>query len=241
MAANGSLTVAAVLVAAGSGTRLGAAVPKAFVPIAGRALLEHAVGRFSGHPRIGTVVVVVPGERLDAARQLLAGAGGSGRVVCVVGGAERRDSVAAGLAVLAPEIDTVLVHDVARPFVPAEVIDRVLDKLADGAAAVVPAVAVADTVKRVDADTGDRVVETLDRARLRAVQTPQGFARSLLERAHAEGPAGAGAPVTDDAALVEALGTTVYVVDGSELAFKITTPRDVAVATALLEGADADA
>src|SRR3954453_607569 len=125
MAATGQMTGAAILVAAGSGERLGADVPKAFVSIAGRTLLEHATARFAAHPAIGTVVVVAPSSHLAEAATL------TGRAV-VAGGATRQDSVARGLAVVG-DVDFVLVHDVARPFVPGSVIAAVIDALVAGA------------------------------------------------------------------------------------------------------------
>lgn len=222
MAATGPRTVAAVLVAGGTGSRLGADVPKAFCRVGGRTLIEHAAARFLSHPGIGPVVLVVPSGYADEARRLVPDA----RVV--PGGTERRDSVSAGLAVLPPEVDTVLVSDVARPFVPAEVLDRVLARLAEGAVAVVPVVPVTDTVKQV---LGDQVAATVDRTALRFVQTPQGFRRSVLEEAHRHS-----ATVTDDAALVEALGRPVHVVAGAAESFKITHPEDLRLAELLLAG-----
>lgn len=219
MAANGQLTVAAILVAAGSGERLGADVPKAFCSVAGRTLLEHAAGRFAAHPDVRDLVVVAPAALLDTASALVPAA------TVVEGGRTREDSVDRGLDSLAEDVDAVLVHDVARPFVPAEVISRVIAALAGGAEAVIPAVAVVDTVKRVDAS--DSVTETLDRTQLRAVQTPQGFRRSVLVDAHA---ASDGSAVTDDAALVEARGVRVTVVAGADESFKITRPWDLALA-----------
>ncbi len=219
MAATGQLTVAAILVAAGAGERLGARVPKAFCQVAGRTLLEHAAGRFAEHPEVRDLVVVAPSALVTAAGALVPGA------VVVAGGTTRQQSVDRGLAVLAEDIDAVLVHDVARPFVPAEVIGRVIAALAAGADAVVPGVAVVDTVKRVD--SSHTVTETVDRDSLRAVQTPQGFRRSVLAAAHAAFTGGA---LTDDAGLVEAHGVRVVVVEGAAEAFKITRPWDLAIA-----------
>jgi 2-C-methyl-D-erythritol 4-phosphate cytidylyltransferase len=143
----------------------------------------------------------------------------------VAGGLQRHDSVAAGLALLDEEVEYVLVHDAARPFVPAAVISRVVEALRSGAHAVVPAIPVTDTIKRVFEGV---VVETIDRSALRAVQTPQGFAREVLLAAHRDiGPA------TDDASLVERLGIAITVVDGADESFKITTPWDLRIAEAL--------
>lgn len=217
MAAIDAQSVAAVLVAAGSGERLGASVPKAFCDINGRTLLEHATARFAEHPAVGSIVVVAPVSQLVAAAELV------GRPA-VAGGTTRQESVAAGLAVLGPSVEYVLVHDVARPFVPASVITAVVDALASGAEAVVPVLPVADTLRHVDG------LGVLDRSGVVAVQTPQGFRRSLLDRAHA---AGRGQSATDDAALVDALGVGVAFVPGADEAFKITRPWDLALAEAV--------
>jgi 2-C-methyl-D-erythritol 4-phosphate cytidylyltransferase len=216
MAAHSQSTVAAILVAGGSGERLGAGRPKAFVEVAGATLLEHAVARFAGHPAIRRCVVVAPAGRVDEAARLTG-------VPAVAGGADRRASVAAGLAALDEDVEFVLVHDVARPFVPVGVLDAVIAALHGGADAAVPVVAIHDTVRRVD--PSGALAGVVDRAGLVAVQTPQGFRRPLLVAAHAH-PGGASA--TDDAALLEALGHEVVAVPGDELAFKVTTPLDLA-------------
>lgn len=218
MAANGQLTVAAILVAAGDGRRLGADVPKAFCVVAGRTLLEHATERFRTHPAVRDVVVVAPAALLDAAAAQLPG------VHVVAGGSTRQESVDRGLSALAADVDAVLVHDVARPFVPAEVITRVVAALARGADAVIPVLPLADTVKRVT--VSGAVLDTLDRSELRLVQTPQGFRRTVLAAAHAA----AASTATDDAALVEAIGHDVVVVDGADESFKITRPWDLRLA-----------
>jgi 2-C-methyl-D-erythritol 4-phosphate cytidylyltransferase len=224
MAAHGRSTVAAILVAAGSGERLGAGLPKAFVRLGDATLLEHALARFAGHPAVRQVIVVAPPTRLDEAAEL------TGHPV-VPGGATRQASVAAGLAALEPDVEYVLVHDVARPFVPAEVIDAVVAALRAGADAVVPTVPIHDTVRRVQPDGSlDGIV---DRTQLAAVQTPQGFRRAVLLAAHERAD---GAPVTDDAGLVEALGGRVVSVPGADEAFKITTAADLARAEAMCLG-----
>jgi 2-C-methyl-D-erythritol 4-phosphate cytidylyltransferase len=224
MAAHSQPTVAAILVAAGSGERLGAAVPKAFVSVAGATLLEHAVQRFETHPDIDRLVVVAPASHLAEAGRL------TGAEV-VAGGPTRQASVAAGLAAVAAGAQFVLVHDVARPFVPPRVIDAVLAALRDGADAVVPVVPVVDTVRRVAAD--GTLAEVVDRSTLRGVQTPQGFRYDVLVAAHQK--AGA-APATDDASLVEALGREVVAVPGADEAFKITTAADLVRAEFVLGG-----
>ncbi len=221
MAAHSPSTVAAILVAAGSGERLGAGVPKAYVEVDGRTLLQHAVESFAGHPAIDSVVVVVPAADSAAEHPGL---------TTVTGGATRQESVAAGLRAVRDDVDLVLVHDVARPFVPPEVIDAVLAALEAGAAAVVPVVPIHDTVRRVGPD--GTLAGGLDRSTLMAVQTPQGFRRDVLVAAHAHaGPLTA----TDDAGLVEALGVEVVAVPGADDAFKITTPSDLARAESVAQ------
>lgn len=229
MAATGLRTVAAVLVAAGAGERLGADVPKAFVYVAGRPLLEHAAGRFVGHPRIRDVVVAVPAAYVADARQHVPSA------VVVVGGTTRQESVAAALDVVAEDVDAVLVHDVARAFVPVKVIDRVLAALDAGADGAVPVVAVTDTIRSCDPATGE-LGGIVDRTCLRAMQTPQGFRRAALVDAHERGR---GTSVTDDVALLEALRRPVVAVPGDERAFKITVPLDLTLAEVVAAQSDA--
>jgi 2-C-methyl-D-erythritol 4-phosphate cytidylyltransferase len=222
MAAHGRLTVAAIVVAGGAGVRLAAGVPKAFVAVGGRTLLEHAVTRFAAHPNVRDVVAVVPADRLaDTATELP-------DATVVAGGPTRQRSVACGLAALAPDVDTVLVHDAARAFAPAAVVSRVLDALAAGAQAVVPTVAVADSLRAVGAD--GTVGAAVDRASVVAVQTPQGFARAVLEAAHSAADFD---DATDDATLVEALGVSVHAIAGAGESVKITGPLDLRIAEVL--------
>jgi 2-C-methyl-D-erythritol 4-phosphate cytidylyltransferase len=224
MAANDRKIVAAIVVAAGSGSRLGADVPKAFVDVAGRTLLEHAVGRIAAHPQIDHVVVAVPADEVDRARALTPAA------IVVPGGATRQRSVERALAALPADVDLVLVHDAARAFVPAQVLDRVLAALAhaDGA---VPTRPVSDTIRTVDA--AGELGGLIDRAGLLAMQTPQGFRRDVLVKAHA---AAVRDDATDDVALVEAIGGHVVAVAGDERAFKITVPLDLALARVVADG-----
>lgn len=144
----------------------------------------------------------------------------AGDVTVVAGGAERTHSVAAGLAALRADVDVVLVHDAARCLAPASLFDRLVAAVREGADAVVPGLPVTDTIKQVDAD--GVVIATPERSSLRAVQTPQGFRRTMLTQAHASG-----AEATDDAALVERAGGRVVVIDGDALAFKVTTADDL--------------
>lgn len=228
------MTVAAVVPAAGRGERLGGGIPKAFRELAGRALLEHAVTALLESRAVDLVVAVVPAERCDQARRMLGPS-----VLVVAGGETRRQSVRRALAALPADVTGVLVHDAARPLAPSELVRVVVGAVVAGAAAVVPVLPLADTVKEVD-PTG-RVTATLDRSRLRTVQTPQGFTREVLVRAHAaagsdEQPEGSGTAgaATDDAALVERIGVPVSVVPGDPMAFKITNAFDFALADLLI-------
>jgi 2-C-methyl-D-erythritol 4-phosphate cytidylyltransferase len=224
------MTTAALVPAAGRGERLGGAGPKALQRLGGVPMLVHAVRALAAAPDVGLVVVAAPPGRLDATRELLAEDDLGAELAVVAGGATRRESVRAALAALPSEVTVVLVHDAARPLVPASLVESVAAAVRDGAVAVVPGQPVPDTIKQVE---GDVVIATVDRTRLRAVQTPQGFDRAVLERAHSahdvEGP-----DVTDDAAMVEALGLPVRVVPGHEEAFKVTRPLDLLLAEAVL-------
>ena len=219
-------TVGVVVPAAGAGVRFGGPTPKALALLAGEPLLVHAVRALRAAPSVAAVVVAAPAEHLDAVGLLLA----AYDVLVVAGGPTRQDSVGLALAALPAEVDLVLVHDAARCLAPVSVIEQVIAALRGGAQAVVPAVPVVDTIKRVDDD--GLVVATVDRAPLRIIQTPQGFSRALLERAHAAGLD----PLTDDAGLVELLGAAVLTVPGSDEAFKLTRPQDLLLAEAVLAG-----
>ena len=223
-------SVGVVVVAAGSGSRLGADVPKAFVHLCGRPLLAHAVDTISRMPGLTSLVVVAPAGLTDTGGPLWSGVELPAGAVVVPGGAERTDSVVAGLAALAPTCDIVLVHDAARCLTPLGVFQRVVDAVRGGAAGAVPGLPVVDTVKSVDA--AGVITGTPDRAGLRAVQTPQGFQRAVLVTAY-----DSGVQATDDAALVERCGDHVIVVDGDPLAFKVTTADDLELAHWLLDRA----
>ena len=218
--------------AAGRGARArshGSEEPKQLRPIAGVPMLLRAIRAFARHPRVGAVVVVLPpplaASPPDWLRSLL-----SDRLLLAAGGEERQESVANGLKILPPGPSLVLVHDAARPFVAAEVIDRVLAVAARGAVAV-PGVPLADTVKEID--TAGLVVRTVPRERLVAVQTPQAFPRAMLETAHQRAKSDGAPAATDDASLCERLGHPVRVVAGSAWNIKVTTPEDFALAEAL--------
>ena len=217
------MTVGAIVAAGGRGERLGADVAKALVLLGGEPLVVHAC-RALRSAGVEEVVVAAPAESVDAVAALLP------EVRVVAGGATRTASVRRALAELSSDVDVVLVHDAARALAPPSLVRRVVEAVDAGADAVVPVVPVADTVKQVD--MRGVVVATVDREMLRAVQTPQGFRRSVLVAAHDAG--GADIDATDDAGLVERLGVTVLTVPGAVEAMKVTTPADLLVADALL-------
>jgi 2-C-methyl-D-erythritol 4-phosphate cytidylyltransferase len=220
---------AAVVVAGGTGRRLGGEVAKQYLEIDGKPVLQRAITPFLEHPAFGCVAVVLPPEDAADPPRWLRDLG----VVIVPGGAERSDSVWNGLRALPPDLDPVLIHDGARPFVSRQVIDRVLEAARSGPA--IAAIRVADTIKEVDAD--GRIVTTPDRTRLWQAQTPQGFPRSVIITAHQRARAER-VPATDDAMLVERLGEPVRVVEGAAVNLKITRPADLAIARALASHLD---
>lgn len=224
--------VAAVVPAAGSGERLAAGIPKAFCLVDGRTLLQRAVAGLLGSGVVDHVVVAVPASRIDEADQLLNGDVRAGQVTVVAGGPDRTGSVSLALAALPTGSEFVLVHDAARALTPPALITRVVEALRAGHDAVVPALRLHDTIKAVDAN--GVVLGTPERAGLRAVQTPQGFATDLLSRAYRAGAGMAG--FTDDASLVEHVGGQVQVVEGDPLAFKITTQLDLLLAETVVRG-----
>ncbi|MEL4357648.1 MULTISPECIES: 2-C-methyl-D-erythritol 4-phosphate cytidylyltransferase [unclassified Luteococcus] len=225
--------VVALVVAAGSGSRLGGQVPKALVRIDGKPLVRWSVDALAAGGCERAVVVVAASLLPDFA-EALAGVGIP--VELVVGGARRQDSVANGLAA-AGEHGIVLVHDAARPFVPADVVLAVRQAVADGHVCVIPVVPVVDTIRRRTCpgplEAGDS--EVVDRSALVAVQTPQGFDLATLREAHRQA-AERGLEVTDDAAVCEALGHPVRLVPGSRDATKVTEPFDLLVAEAIAAG-----
>jgi 2-C-methyl-D-erythritol 4-phosphate cytidylyltransferase len=224
--------VGVVVVAAGQGSRVGGGLPKQYQPIAGVPMVLRAVRPFVAHPDVAQVVVVLPAADAAVPPSFLAGLVGE-RLVLAAGGAARSDSVAAGLAALAPDCSIVLVHDAARPFVERAVIDAIIAHVRQGDAAIA-AVPLSDTVKEAAAGDATRVSRTVPRARLWRAQTPQGFPRSVLVEAHARA-ARAGRAVTDDAELVEASGIAVRLVPDSSRNLKITTADDLALAELLAE------
>lgn len=216
--------VAAIIPAAGSGVRLGADIPKAFIKLDGISLLTRSALAMSVIADV--IIVAAPSDELAEASTHLENV--DAQIHIVPGGKQRQDSIANALKVLPEDISFVLVHDAARPLVPTEVTRRVVEQLQNGAQAVIPVLPIADTIKRVDVN--NKVVETINRDELRRVQTPQGFAREVLVKAYANPEIIA----TDDAGLMEALNIEVTTVAGDELALKITTAHDLKIASALL-------
>ena len=222
------MSIGAIIVAAGRGDRMGASAPKQLLDIGGRTMLQRSVALFDTHPAVAHLVVVLPADAVTAGADLV---GPTARTCsCVTGGVRRQDSVAAGAAALPADVDVVLVHDAARPFADAALIDRVIAGTARAGAAV-PAIPVRDTVKRASGGADSRLVaETVPRDGLWLAQTPQGFRRTVLEAAIALGATGVMA--TDEAMLAERAGHAVALVDGDESNVKITTPEDLASARA---------
>lgn len=216
----------AIVLAAGSGKRMGTQTPKQFLELAGKPVLAWTLDAFENAESVDAVVLVTASDLVETCRAEFA----SGKVVDVVaGGAERQDSVACGLAVIPESVEVIAIHDGARAFVTSEDIDAVVCAARDHGAAVL-GTSVTDTIKRVD---GDRVVETLDRSVLRRVQTPQVFRADVIRRAHREALA-SGYLGTDDTTLVEQLGEPVVVVEGRADNVKITTPEDLEMGVSIL-------
>jgi 2-C-methyl-D-erythritol 4-phosphate cytidylyltransferase/2-C-methyl-D-erythritol 2,4-cyclodiphosphate synthase len=214
--------VTVIIAAGGSGERLGAKLPKALVQIAGKTLIERAVANMA--PVANQIIVASPPGFEDQFQDLL-----GSEVTVVTGGQSRTLSVKNALAHVDADTDYILVHDAARPLASVNLAIRIIDSLRAGEKAVVPGLEIIDTIKRVDAD--GYVTKTHPRSKLRAIQTPQGFARKVLIKAHSSS-----SDKTDDAALVEERGVEVKVILGEARAMKITTVSDLAVAENLLVG-----
>lgn len=223
--------VGVIIPAAGFGTRMESDLPKQFLQLAGEPILVRTLRVFLKHPLVRTVVVSLPAEHLESGKQqILSYFGGlQQQLIFTPGGDTRQQSVQNGLKVLPAAIDSVLVHDGARPMVTAEVIDRCIAGI-QAHGAVISAVPVKDTLKEV---SGSSITGTVDRSRLWQAQTPQAMQRKLLDRAykHAEATGFIG---TDEASLLEHAGIAVSVVTGSETNIKITRPDDLGIASGLL-------
>ena len=217
--------VAVIIPAGGSGERLGAKIPKALVQLAGKTLIEHAVANMA--PIANQIIVAAPAGFEEQFKDLL-----GSEVTVVTGGLTRTLSVKKALALVEKENEYILVHDAARSLASTDLAMRVIDSLRAGEKAVIPGMPVSDTIKRVDGD--NYVTKTPTRSKLRSIQTPQGFTRKLLLKAHTSAD-----DATDDAGLVEDRGVDVKVILGEERAMKITTMKDLAIAhNWLIPGAD---
>lgn len=225
------MKASAIIVAAGSGVRLGSDVPKAFVKIYGRTMLSYSLATVRQINSIGEVVIAVPDGFENAARTEVAAAGLSIPVKITVGGIERQDSVRLALELTSAESDLVIVHDAARPLATVAIFESCLNA-ATRAGAAIAAIPVSDTLKRVDSGA---IVETIARATLWQAQTPQAFRRDLIVAAHQRAVHNKNKIIaTDDADLVERTGTRVEVVEASTTNIKITTPSDLAIVEAIL-------
>jgi 2-C-methyl-D-erythritol 4-phosphate cytidylyltransferase len=218
-----------VVVAAGAGVRAGPGEPKQFRPILGVPMLLRALRPFTSHPEVAHVVVALPPAYVERPPEWLAKLIGE-RLSLVAGGAQRADSVRAGLAALPAEAVVILVHDAARPFVGRNTIDVVITRARAGVGAVA-AVPLHDTLKEVVEER--RITRTVERDRLWRAQTPQGFPRHMLEAAYAKRTSGKASPPTDDAEVCERAGLPVEVVTDSPYNVKITTTDDFRIAEAL--------
>ena len=217
--------VAAIIPAAGSGVRLGADVPKAFLALGGLSLLTRSALAMSTVADV--LIIAAPADSLDEASAQLAQV--DAEIHIVAGGEHRQESVANALRMVPEDVSIVLVHDAARPLVPIEVSQNVVAAIRNGAKAVIPVLPLVDTIKRVN--NYGIAIETVDRNQLRRVQTPQGFDRATLDLAYQNPEVVA----TDDAGLMDALGIPVLTVAGDERSLKITTMADVKHALSLLE------
>ncbi|MGO9450064.1 MAG: 2-C-methyl-D-erythritol 4-phosphate cytidylyltransferase [Candidatus Binataceae bacterium] len=224
------MKASAIIVAAGSGSRLGRSEPKAFVPLAGRTLLSYSLATIARVAAIAEVVIAVPAGMEKAARAEASAL--SVAVKITAGGAERQDSVRVALALTSVESEVVIVHDAARPFATAETFAACL-AAAERAGGAIAAIPVADTLKRVGDDRA--IIATVARAALWQAQTPQAFRRALLVSAHDRAMRDQIA-ATDDADLVERIGARVEIVESATPNLKITTAADLALAEALMHG-----
>ena len=220
--------IGCVIPAAGSGERLGGSVPKALRTLLGVTLLEHSVRAMSGCRAITHIVIAAPAEHIRDMQDIVGSITVAAEVSVVTGGSSRAQSVRLAVAALPSDTSLILVHDAARPLVPVDLVEAVVANVGSGAPAVLPAVPVTDTIKRVD--EAGRVIETVDRTHLRGAQTPQGFRADILRSALAQSQDEA----TDEAGLVELLGVPVLVIPGDDEAMKITRPLDLVLAEAIL-------
>ena len=225
------MTASAIIVAAGSGVRLGSGVPKAFVKIGGRTMLSYSLAAVGQVSAIGEVVITVPEGFESAARAEAAAAGLGAAVKITPGGIERQDSVRIALGLTSAESELVIVHDAARPLATPAIFEACIAAAARAGGAIA-AIPVADTLKRI-ADSDRTIAATVARTGLWQAQTPQAFRRDLLLAAHRRAVS-EGIVATDDADLVERTGVRVEVVEGSTANIKVTTPSDLAIVEAII-------
>jgi 2-C-methyl-D-erythritol 4-phosphate cytidylyltransferase len=227
--------VAAVITAAGAGDRLGPGAPKAHRLLDGKPLFVYSLRTFAGVADINHIILVVRADEVTHVQEVIAADTVLERsqltIDVIVGGATRQESVSHGLAALNDDDDLVLIHDAARALVPTDVVRSVIARLEAGDQAVIPVVAVTDTMR---AFTDGNLGPVVDRAGLVAVQTPQGFTKDIVVRAHQDFDARSGVAATDDASLVELLGVSIAHVDGSPDAFKVTYANDLLLAESVI-------
>jgi 2-C-methyl-D-erythritol 4-phosphate cytidylyltransferase/2-C-methyl-D-erythritol 2,4-cyclodiphosphate synthase len=231
--------IAALIVAAGRGTRVNSGTPKQYLPLGGAPVIARTIGAFAGHRRIDDILVLIHPD--DADLYAIAAGPFAGRLLPpVAGGASRQESVCAGLEALAetaPDLDLVLIHDAARPFVDDALIDRVIDGLAAHAGAL-PCLPVTDTLKR---GREGRVIATVDRTELWRAQTPQGFKFEAILAAHRAAVEQGEDEISDDAGIAERFGLDVALVEGAETNEKLTSAEDLAMADERLRAQNAGA
>jgi 2-C-methyl-D-erythritol 4-phosphate cytidylyltransferase len=220
--------ISAIIVAGGKGERLSSELPKQFLDLGGKPVLLRSIECIWSCTRISEMIVVVPEAFISKAREILAGK----EVLIVAGGAERQDSVFAGLQACSIKAELIAIHDGVRPFAGKEMFERVI-AAAEKYGAAIPGLPVKETIKEVESKTR-KVIGTVDRTRLFAIQTPQVFKRSLIMEAHNRAQ-NLGFYATDDAGLVEWLGQEVVLVPGEEDNIKITTPFDFKLAENILQ------
>lgn len=232
----GKCTTAAIIPAAGSGSRIGTGIPKQFLELAGLPVLVRTLRVFLEHPAIHCIMLLLPQDHLESGKEQLLRfftAEQQEKILYTAGGETRQHSVQNGVKALPASIERIFVHDGARPLVTAEIIDRCLAGIEEHGA-VIAAVPVTDTLKEVEeVDDGKEIIGTVDRSGLWQAQTPQAMDLKLLERAY-EYAAATEFIGTDEASLLEHAGVSVSVVMGSEENIKITRPEDLRIAAALL-------
>ncbi len=227
--------LAAIILAAGSGQRMGDGLEKQFRLLAGKPVLTHSVTAFMTHPACVRIVIVCASSHMEKVRTILGSLADDPRVDITSGGVRRQDSVKAGLAILTTETDTpdpsmlVAIHDAARPLLPAAVIDRLIAAMQDGAKAALPVMPVVDTLKTI---SDSQIAGTVDRSALAAAQTPQIFQLAHIIKLHIDHPEDI--EITDDMQLVEAHGQTAAAVAGDRRLMKLTTVEDFDILTALM-------